>query len=179
MTSLMASSAWPSEYPTPRLKEIVATGNCPWWPMVRDSFCVRMCMKALRGTGVEAPVALLLELPLLLAPAADVLPELEPELLALSDAAEPPVDPDNTVVLPVLVEEGERAEVELTADVVEVVLARFSTEGAALRDEPLLLERGVSSELPEEGAAPEPAPEEEPAVFDAATVGVPVCEDWI
>src|SRR5882757_9407010 len=133
MTSLMASSAWPSEYPTPRLKEIVATGNCPWWPMVSDSFCVRMCMKALRGTGVEAPVALLLlELPLLLAPAADVLPE-----------------------------------VELTADVVEVVLARFSTEGAALRDEPLLLERGVSSELPEEGAAPEPAPEEEPAVFDA------------
>lgn len=139
-------------------------------------------MKALRGTGVEAPVALLLlellllELPLLLA---DVLRELEPELLALSDAADPPVNPDNTLVLPVLVEEDERAEVELTADVVVVLLARFSTEGAAVRDEPLLLESGVSSELPEDAATPDPAPEEEPAVFDAATVAEPLCEDWI
>jgi hypothetical protein len=138
-------------------------------------------MKALRGTGVALTAVLLpellLELPPVLAAPADVPRELEPELLGLREVVDPPTEPDNTLVLPVLVEEVESAEVELTPDVEEVLLARFSTVGAALRDEPLLLVSGVSSELPVEAAAAEPAPEEEPAVFDAATVGD--CDAWI
>jgi hypothetical protein len=148
--------------------------------MARDSLCVRVCMKALRGTGVELAAVLLLELllelPPLLAALADVPRELEPELLGLRDVVDPPTE-DNTLVLPVLIEEVESAEVELTPEVEEVLLARFSTVGTALRDEPLLLVSGVSSELPGEAAAAEPAPEEDPAVFDAAAVGD--CDDWI
>jgi hypothetical protein len=143
-------------------------------------------MKALRGTGVEPPVVLLFGLPLPellpLLPVVAVLRELEPEALALSEAAEPPVDPDSTLVPAVLVEADERAEVELVPAKEEVVLvlpARFSTEGVAFRDEPLPLELGVSNELPEEAVVPAPAPEEEPAVFEATAVTEPVCEDWM
>ena len=48
----MASSACPSEYPAPRLKEMVTAGNCPWCAMERASLCVSKCVKALSGTGV-------------------------------------------------------------------------------------------------------------------------------
>ena len=61
----------------------------------------------------------------------------------------------------------------------EVVVARFSTEGVALRDEPLLLKLGVSNKLPVVGVAPLPAPEEEPAVLEATDVVRPVGDDWM
>jgi hypothetical protein len=59
------------------------------------------------------------------------------------------------------------------------LLARFNTEGVALSVEPLLLELGVSNELAVEAADGVPAPEEEPAVFDATAATAPVWEDWM
>ena len=139
--------------------------------MDKDSFRVCRCMKALKGTGVGLLVVLLAEL---LLPLGAVLRVLE---LALSEAAEPPADPDNTLALPVLVEADERAEVELTLDDEVLLLARFNTEGVALSEEPLLLEAGVSNELAVEAVDAAPAPEEEPAVFDATAATEPVWED--
>jgi hypothetical protein len=134
-------------------------------------------VNALRGTGVELlVVVLLLEL---LPPPAAVLRELEPEELALSEAAEVPAAADNTLVRPVLGDADERADVELMPDDVVLLLARFNTEGVALSDDPLLLEVGVSNELAVEAAEADPAPEEEPAVFDATAATEPVWEDWM
>ena len=129
----------------------------------------------MRGTGVGLLVVLLLPAlePLLPAVLA-VLRELETEELALCEAAEPPAAPANTVARPALVDADERAEVELMVDDEVLLLARFNTEGVALSDEPLLLEVGVSNELAVEAAEADPAPEEEPAVFDAAAATVPV-----
>jgi hypothetical protein len=135
-------------------------------------------MKALRGTGAGLLVVPLPELPLL-PPLVAVVRELELEELALSEAAEPPVDPDNTLALPVLVEADERAEVELTPDDKVLLPARFNTEGVVLSDEPLLLELGVSNELAVDAVDGAPAPEEEPAVFDATAATEPVWEDWM
>jgi hypothetical protein len=131
-------------------------------------------MKALSGTGVEPPVPVLLELPLELVPPLAVVVR---ELDALPDDADPD-DPDNTLALPVLVEAEESAEVELAPDVVVVLFARLSTDGVVLRDEPLVLVAGVSSEL-EAPAAPDPAPEDEPAVLEATAATVPVVEPCI
>ena len=133
-------------------------------------------MNAPRGTGVGLLVVPLFEL---LPPPAAVLRELEPEELALIEAAEPPADPDNTLALPAPVEADERAEVELMPDGEVLLLARFNTEGVELSAEPLLLEVGVSNELAVEAAEAAPAPEEEPAVFDATAATVPVWEDWM
>jgi hypothetical protein len=60
-----------------------------------------------------------------------------------------------------------------------LLLARFNTEGVALSVEPLLLELGVSNELAVVAADGVPAPEEEPAVFDATAATAPVWEDWM
>jgi hypothetical protein len=133
-------------------------------------------MKALSGTGVEPPVPVLLELPLEPVPPLAVVVR---ELDALPDDADPddPDDPDNTLALPVLVEAEESAEVELAPDLEVVLLARLSTDGVLLRDEPLVLVAGVNIEVA--AAAPEPAPEDEPAVLEATVATVPVVEPWI
>jgi len=127
-------------------------------------------MKALSGTGVEPPVPVLLAL---VPPLAVAVRELD----ALPDDADPD-ELDNTLALPVLVEAEESAEVELApAEVVVVLLARLSTEGVLLREEPLVLVAGVSSE--EAAVAPDPAPEDEPAVLEATVATVPVVEPCI
>jgi hypothetical protein len=126
-------------------------------------------MKALSGTGVEPPVPVLLELPPELPPLVVVVRELD----ALPDDADPD-DPDNTLALPALVEAEESAEVELAPDVVALLLARLSTDGVLLKDEPLALVAGVSIELA--AVAPDPAPEDEPAVLEATAATVPVVE---
>jgi hypothetical protein len=131
-------------------------------------------MKALSGTGVEPPVPVLLELPLELVPPLAVAVR---ELDALPDDADPD-ELDNTLALPVLVEAEESAEVELApVEVVVVLLARLSTEGVLLREEPLVLVAGVSIE--EAAVAPDPAPEDEPAVLEATAATVPVVEPCI
>jgi hypothetical protein len=136
-----------------------------------------MCTKVLKGTGVDPPVALLLELPL--PPEAAVR---EFGALAFCDAADAPTDADNTPALPPPIEAEESAEVELTPEVelVVVLLARFNTPGELeLSDEPLLLEAGVRRALPEAAVPPAPAPEDEPAVLEATAVGVPPREAWM
>jgi hypothetical protein len=62
---------------------------------------------------------------------------------------------------------------------VVLLLAGFNTEGVALSDAAPLLEVGANSELAVEDTDAAPAPEEEPAVFDATAVTEPVCEDWM
>jgi hypothetical protein len=121
-------------------------------------------MKALNGTGVELEVELLLLEPLPLVP-------VERDALALWDAADPEL-PDNKLPLP---EDADRAEVELTPD--RLVLERLRTpDDLAVKDEPLLLEVGDSRLLAEEAEEPAPAPEEDPAVFEATVIGVPLAE---
>ena len=140
--------------------------------MDSDSLRVCMCTKALRGTGVDPPVVLLLEL----APLPPEVVVREFNALAFCEAADAPTDPDNTLLLPLAIEAEESAEVELTPDPELVLLARLSTEEVVLSEEPLVLEAGVRSALPEATAPPEPAPEEEPAVLEATAAGVPLRE---
>ena len=145
--------------------------------MDSGSLCVCMCTKVLKGTGVDPPpVVPLLELPL--PPEAAVR---EFDALAFCDAADTPADPDNTRALPAPIEAEESAEVELVPEIeLVVLLARFSTpDELELSDEPLLLEVGVRRALPEAAAPPEPAPEDEPAVFEATAVGVPLRAAWM
>ena len=94
------------------------------------------------------------------------------EALALWEAAEVPEVPDNTLL------EDDREEVEVVPD--KLLLDRFNTpEEMALSDEPLLLEVGDNRLFPEEAEDPAPAPEDEPPVFEATAVGVPVLEAWM
>jgi len=111
--------------------------------------------EVLKGTGVDPPVAALLELPL--PPEAAVR---EFDALAFCDAADTPADPDNTRALPPPIEAEESAEVELVPEIeLVVLLARFSTpDELELSDEPLLLEVGVRRALPEAVAPPERLP---------------------
>lgn len=134
-------------------------------------------MNALRGTGAGPVVALLPDaLPPSLEPPAAVR-EPVPGELALCDAAEPPTDLDSTLEPPVPLED--RAELALPERGFVLPVERFSTEGTAVNEEPLRVDAAVSSALPELAAPPAPAPEEEPAVFEATAVGVPVVEAWM
>ena len=128
-------------------------------------------MNALRGTGVEPDVVLLLEEPPppeLLEVDADVPRELDPDVLAVLEADEP-AEPDNTLVPFELV----RAEVWVLETLDEPPTERFITPWTAVNEDPLLLVAGVSSAFPDEVVPPAPAPEEEPAVLDATVVVVP------
>jgi hypothetical protein len=142
--------------------------------MDSGSLCVAMCMKALNGTGVEPEVVLLLEEPPPPPAAFAGVRELMPGELALCEAAEPPTGVDTTVE-PALPAE-DRAELELPERAELLVVDRFNTDGTAVNDEPLRVDVGDSRGLPEEAVLPAPAPEEEPAVFEATAVGVPVWE---
>jgi hypothetical protein len=133
-------------------------------------------MNALRGTGAEPLEELLLLDPLPPEPLVEDGRELVPDELALCEAADPPADPERTLAPPVPLDD--RAEVVLVLVRPELLpVDRFSTDGTAFNDEPLLLELGVSSEFPADAALPEPAPEDEPAVFEATVVVEPVWED--
>jgi hypothetical protein len=74
---------------------------------------------------------------------------------------------------------GTGIEVLVAVVVLGLPLAGFNTEGVALSDEAPLFEVGASSELAVEDEDAAPAPEEEPAVFDATAVTEPVWEDWM
>ena len=47
---LMAFTASPSEAPGARLKDMVTTGNWPWWLIAMGPVVVSQCVKALSGT---------------------------------------------------------------------------------------------------------------------------------
>jgi hypothetical protein len=149
---------------------------------------VCMWVKAPRGTGVcrtevvgEAPSAALVVEDERVVPPSDVLAleEIPVEVLALARTVEVPAAPDAEVEVA-----GASAEVELAgaaaaADVV-VRLAAVSAEVEDAGAATPAVEEGVNSALPALGAPPVPAPEEDPAVFEAVWVAVPLLsDDWI
>jgi hypothetical protein len=76
---------------------------------------------------------------------------------------------ESTVALVLALEDGDSAEVEATLEAADVVLtfAEANAEVDDAGDETPAVEDGVSSALPGDGVAPAPAPDDEPAVFDA------------
>jgi len=91
---------------------------------------------------------------------------------------------DKTVAFVLAVEDGDSAEVEVTfddaADVVPVLLLEDRADVDDVADPTPVVEEGASMALPVEGATPDPAPEDEPAVFDAVASEVLLVEDdWM
>jgi len=89
---------------------------------------------------------------------------------------------DRTVAVDAAVEEGDSGEVELTLEVagVVLVLVAVNADVEEASDETPVVEEGVRSALPGVAVTPAPAPEEEPAVFDAvAEDEALVAEDWM
>src|SRR5271154_5958588 len=82
ITLFIAASAWPSEYPGPRLNEMVTAGNWPWCAMASDSLCVSKCVNALSGTGDGSAPAVLVP------PEPPPPPEPDPPLAAWRDVPE-------------------------------------------------------------------------------------------
>jgi hypothetical protein len=170
------------------LKEIVTAGNCPWRLMESDSLRRWNWLIALKGTGVETTVPLLLLLP---PPPPPPPPPLEEpvfdarvvplvEVLALDEMLL--VVLESTLLLVLDVEADESAEPVLTLESADGVL-RLAEESAEVEDagdeRPPEVE-GVNRELPEALEARAPAPEDEPAVFDAAPEeALPAGEDWM
>lgn len=83
---------------------------------------------------------------------------------------------DNTVALELDVEEGESADVELTLDAFDAVLALPEASADVDDADGMAVEDAVSSAFPELEDAPAPAPEDEPAVFDAMAAGALLIE---
>ena len=85
-----------------------------------------------------------------------------------------PLALDRTVALPLVTEDGERADVWLTFSAAVVVVLAFPGANAEVDDadaESAALEAGLSNAFPELVAAPDPAPDDEPALFDAIAAG--------
>lgn len=139
---------------------------------------------ALSGTGVDtAELAVLLRLPPPPDepepddPCAEVLADAErvvplEEVFALEEMLLEVLVLVSTVEFALAVEEGDSAEPEFTLDSADVVLllAVASGEVDDALDETPATNDGVNSALPGEGVEPEPAPDEEPAVFDVGVV---------
>ena len=152
--------------------------------MESASLCVWKRVRALNGTGVGTVVeAAAVPPPAGLGEVDRVVPF--NDVFALEETL--PVAPAlvRTFVVEVAVEDDDSAEVAVTGAKADVVLLLLETSvdtadvEAAGSDEFAPVD-GVSSAFPDDGAAPVPAPEDEPAVFDAAAVDeVPVDEDWI
>ena len=104
------------------------------------------------------------------------------EVLALDEILPVVLAVESTVVLAPVVEAGDSAALELTLDTAEVVLlfAGASAEVEDAGDESAPEVEGINNELPEEADDAAPAPEDDPAVFDAAGVEVlPDGVDWM
>jgi hypothetical protein len=144
--------------------------------MESDSLCVLKCVTALRGTGVWTRDVLVL----VLAVAGREVPL--KDVVALEEMLVEVLAPDRTLVLALAVEDGERAEVEVTFETAVVVLTLLE-DSADVDDtaEPTpAVEEAVNMALPADGATPDPAPDDEPAVFDAVALDVLLVEeDWM
>lgn len=146
-----------------------------------DSLVGTKCANALSGTGVasEGLLELLDPLPLEELP----LVELErvvplADVFALADVPAFELALDNTVVLVPDVEVEDSAEVEFTlvAAAMEPVLPEDSAEVEDDAEETPLACDVVSSDVVA-ALEPAPAPEDDPAVFDAVAATVPVVVD--
>jgi hypothetical protein len=101
------------------------------------------------------------------------------EVLALDDMLLDVLAVDNTVVA---VEDGESADVDATLDAPVVVLRLPETKADVVEAgvETPAVEEAFKSALPDEATTPEPAPDEEPAVFETGVDETPlVKEDWM
>jgi hypothetical protein len=89
------------------------------------------------------------------------------DVLALAEIPVPLLVLVSTVAVEVAVEAGASADVELTLDAADIdVLFAAASDDVEDAAEIVALVEGVSSEFPGEGVLPEPAPEDDPAVFD-------------
>ena len=104
------------------------------------------------------------------------------DVLALEEMA--PVGDASGLVVAAALEDGDSAELadaEVRA-VVVLLLGEASVDNADVEvvgSDGFAPEAGVNSALPDEALAPAPAPEDEPAVFDATADAVPVVEAWM
>jgi hypothetical protein len=151
--------------------------------MARDSLCVWKCVSALNGTGVGT-VGALEEVPLLPPEDAAVVEREVPfkEVFALDETFEDVLVLVSTLLEELAVEAVDSAELELTdvRAVVVLLLLEASVETADVElvgSDEFAPPVGVSSALPDEVVAPAPAPEDEPAVFDATAVVEPLGVD--
>ena len=86
----------------------------------------------------------------------------------------------NTLVLVVAVDDDDSAEVEATFAADVLVLPEASAEVDAADEETPAVEEAVKSALPGDAVTPAPAPEDEPAVFDAVAVDELLVEEaWM
>jgi hypothetical protein len=144
-----------------------------------DSLVGTKCANALSGTGVDSMV-----LPLLLDPPPDeLLVELErvvppADVFALAAAPALELVPDSTVVLVPDVEFEDSAEVEFTLVVAAMVrvLPADSAEAEPAAEETPLACDAVSNDAVA-APPPVPAPDDDPAVFDAVAATVPAVVD--
>jgi hypothetical protein len=140
-------------------------------------------VNALNGTGV-ASEALAVELPELPLPP-DELPDEVPrdvplsDVVALDEVPVPVLVLESTVELVPDVDDVESAEVEFTLDAPDViaVLPADNADVEADTEETPLFSDDDSNDAVEAVVAA-PAPDDEPAVFDAVAGTVPVVVDW-
>ena len=143
--------------------------------MESASLCVSKWVKALSGTGLDDEVlwdppppppdeelAAALVFVGRVVPFSDVVALEEVPVLALAL--------DRTVEFELAAEDGDSAEVWLIFNE-ELVVPDDSADVDDAGAESAALEDAVSSAFPELAAAPEPAPDDDPAVFDAMAVG--------
>ena len=152
--------------------------------MERGSLCLRRVVKALSGTGVErAPTLPAFDEPPPELPDADARVVPASEVLALEEILDVVLVLERTVCVEVEVEEGASADVDAALGMAAVAVLMFPEARAEVDEagvETPVVEEGVKRELPAEAAAPDPAPEDEPAVFDTGVVdALPVNEDWM
>jgi hypothetical protein len=138
------------------------------------SLDVSKWVNALSGTGVET-----VEFVVLLPPDDDAVVPVdagrEVPLTEVVALAEIPVLVLALARIVPVVEDGESAELEFTFSAVEVVLTP-AEDSADVEEAGPELEDVVSSAFPELAAAPDPAPDDEPALLEATAVGAVLTE---
>lgn len=152
--------------------------------MESASLCVLKCVMALKGTGVwTRDVLVPLDPPELEEPEVVVREVPLKDVVALEEMLVEVLVLDRTVALVLAVEDGDSAEVELTfAERAEVKPMLFgdSADVDDVADPTPAVDEGANIALPVEGATPDPAPDDEPAVFDAVALEVLLVEeDWM
>jgi hypothetical protein len=147
-------------------------------------------VKALNGTGVWTTLLLVVlpdepppDAPLfVLLPVADEREVPASDVVALEEMLLDVLALDRTVELLEAADDGESADVVLTLEVADVVgtllEARADVEAAEV--ETPTVEDAAKSALPGDAVTPDPAPDEEPAVFDTGVEDeLPDNDDWI
>ncbi len=165
---------------------MVTAGNWPWWLMERASLRFSKWVNALSGTGVGAAgVLALLDPPPPPPPPDDDEDEVDArevplsEVVALDEVVPLVLALLSTVEVEFAVDEEDNADVESTLAVAgfELVVLFVTAVVPAPAVETPEVAVGVSSEFPGDGALPDPAPEDDPAVFEEVDPDVALVDD--